>query len=145
MTQQLFDYNPTGPQKLQYKVKSVDLLYDEERDYICDQDYRVTDDGMIEWIQGGQRPDFKNGHGAVMSITYFFTPIYIISNQIHSLRVIPSNNLGHGALPRDATYAPQQFVALPSTLVEESEILDWMALPPLPDYSASKNTTGGSV
>jgi hypothetical protein len=140
MTQQTFEYNPTGPQKLQYKVKGVDLLWDSERDYNCDEDFVVTEDGLIKWLDC-RRPD----PGSVLSVVYYFTPIYIVKNKIHSLRVIPSNEAGHGALPREAVYAPQQFVAIPSTLVEETNLLAWSDLPPLPDYPVSKNTTGGSV
>lgn len=145
MNRQQFEYNPTGPQKLHYKVKGVDLLFDDERDYVCDRDFRVNSDGHIEWLDGGAKPDFKKGKGAVLSIVYYYTPIYIVSGLLHSLRVIPSNPQGHAAYPRDATYAPQQIVCTPSNLVEESDLEDWSALPPLPEWPASKNTTGGSV
>lgn len=141
MAEQLFEYNPTGPQKLHYKVKGVDLLWDAEREYVCDQDYAVTEDGMLKWLKGGKRPD----KGAVLSITYYFTPIYIVDSLIHHLRVIPGNEFGHAGIPREATYAPQQFVCTPSTIIEEANILNWSDLPPLPEYPASKNTTGGST
>lgn len=144
MTEQMFEYNPTGPQRLQYKVRGVDRLFDSERLYMQDRDFIVLDSGFIKWIDGGIRPDFKNSKGAVLSIVYYYTPIYIVTNLLHSLRVIPSNSIGSGAYPRDAVYAPQQVYCMPSNITEEKDLINWGDLPPMPDYAASKNTTGGS-
>jgi hypothetical protein len=144
MTAQLFEYNPTGKQKLHYKAKAVDLLFDQKQEYRPDIDFRLTSDGLIEWIKGGRKPDFKDGKGSILSINYYFTPVYIISQMLHSLRVIPSNTTGHASQPREATYAPQQCVCVPSTVMEESSKIDWLALPPLPEWAESLNTTGGS-
>jgi len=145
MSQQKFEYNPTGPCKLQYKAKGVDFLFDSERDYVSGRDYSLNDLGQLVWLDGGLRPDFRNGKGAVCSIVYYYTPIYIVWDQMHHLRVIPSNDAGFAGLPRLATYAPQQIVCKPSSLIEEADILDWSALPPMPEYPASANTTGGST
>ena len=141
MEAETFNYNSTGPQRLKYKAKGVDILWDSQRDYVCDQDFKITEEGFIKWINGGNRPS----PGDILSIVYYYTPIYIVSNMLHHLRVIPSNSFGHAAIPREATYAPQQMVCVPSTLIEENDPLDWSAIPPLPDYPASQNTTGGSI
>lgn len=145
VTEQTFEYNPTGPQKLQYQISSVELLFDSAgREFVCDEDFQISN-GLIEWLPSGKKPGFKDGQGDVLSIVYYFVPIYIITNLMHSLRVIPSNKSGHAAEPREAVYAPQQMICKPSTIVEEGNLIDWKALPPYPEYPASKNTTGGSV
>jgi len=140
MTDQLFQYNPTGPQKLLYRAKGVDYLADTENRYVEDRDFRVHD-GMIFWIKGGLRPK----KDAVLTIVYYITPIYIVKNIPHHLRLLPSNDVGHGALPREVKYAPQQVVAQISTLVEEKDLMNWFDLPPLPEYPDSGNVTGGSL
>jgi len=145
ITEETFEYNPTGHQQLRFKVRGVDRLFDAEREYVEDRDFEITEKGQIAWLRGGIRPDFRENQGAVISIVYFYTPIYIIQSKVHSLRVIPSNDTGQGGLPRDATYAPQLVIAKPSILIEEQNLLDFSELPPYPDYAASKNTTGGSV
>lgn len=144
MTQQVFEYNPTGPQKLLHKVKSVDILRDDKFEYICDEDFIVNENGYIEWTKQGRKPEFKNGKGAVLSIVYYYMPIYIVSSMLHSLRVLPDNNQGHAAYPREARYAPQQFVCIPSANMDENDLLDWEAVPSLPDWRDTKNVTGGS-
>jgi hypothetical protein len=42
-------------------------------------------------------------------------------------------------------YAPQLAVVKSSTLLEETNILDWTDLPEYPEYKDSNNTTGGSL
>lgn len=141
LTEQLFEYNPSGPQRLNYKVKGVDVLFDEDGDYQEGRDFNIVN-YQIVWVDGGKKP---NKIGKILSCVYYHTPIFIVQSLPHWLRIIPSNNMGHGAFTRAATYAPQQIVALQSTHVEENNIMDWFDLPPLPDYPSSGNTTGGSV
>lgn len=144
MTQQLFEFNPTGPQRLNYRVKGVDYLADDTNIYQEGRDFSLVN-GEIVWTETGYKPRFVNGQGAVLTCVYYMTPIYIVQNLPHSLRIIPSNSTGHGALPREAVYAPQLVIAKPSTIMEEQNLLGLYDLPPFPDYRASQNTTGGSV
>lgn len=141
--EQLFEYNPTGPQTLNYKIQGVDVLLDSEREYEEGYDYSLVD-GEIFWLEGGQKPKMVGGKPAVLSIRYYVTPMFVVVDLPHNLRIIPSNEYGHGALPRDAVYAPQLVVAKALTSMQVNNILDWKALPPLPEHRASKNTTGGS-
>lgn len=138
-TAQVFEVNPTGDQKLRFKVKGVDRLFDTRRDYLESRDFEITDDGCIRWLSGGIKPDSQS----VCSIVYHYTPIFIILNKIHSLRIIPGNDIGFGGETREATYAPQLVAAVQSTLIEESDLLDFSSLPPYPEYPDSKNTNGG--
>jgi hypothetical protein len=140
LTDQLIDYNPTGLQRLKYLVKGVDYLADKEREYAENRDF-IVKDGFIQWLKGGKLPS----KGAVLTCVYYITPIWIVKHMLHSLRLLPSNEMGHGALPRETRYAPQQLVARLSTIPEEEDLLDWAALPPLPEYADSDNVTGGSI
>jgi hypothetical protein len=109
-----------------------------------DADFVIVN-GQIQWVDGGRKPVFANGKGAILTVVYYATPIYIVQNLPHSLRLIPSNDQGHGAFPRDQVYAPQLLILKPSTILEEKDLLDWKELPGYPDYAATKNTTGGSL
>jgi hypothetical protein len=140
---QRVQWNPTGPMRLNYKIKGIDLLFDSTTYYTQGVDYEIVD-GKIAWLAKGRKPKITDGKPAVLSCVYWFTPIYIVENLPHSIRVIPSNDFGHAAFPREMTYAPQLVVAKPSTLFEEDNPLDWAALPPYPEYPDSANTTGGS-
>lgn len=152
MVDQLIEYNPTGIQRLNYKVRGVDYLADATRQYHEGTDFVINAVGQLQWIAGGTRPQFTNGKGAVLTCVYYITPIFIVQTLPHQLRVIPSNKLGHAALPRDAVYAPQLVIAKPSTIVEEkdgilndmNQLYDWHSLPNFPEYPDG-STTGGSV
>jgi hypothetical protein len=140
---QLFEYNPNGPNQLTLKVKGVEFLADENIEYEDGTDFAVVD-GEIHWLKGGKKPSFVNGKPAVLTCVYYATPMYAIMSLPHNLRILPSNDIGHGGLPRDAVYAPQLVVAKELTSMQVQNILDWKTLPPLPNYADSMNTTGGS-
>lgn len=142
-TRQLLEWNPTGPMKLHYKIKGIDLLFDTDAYYQEGSDYQIIN-GEICWMTTGRKPRFDNGQPSILSCVYWYTPIYIVHDLPHSLRIIPSNPEGNANFPREATYAPQLVIAKPSTLMEEDSIIDWTSLPPYNGYPASKNTTGGS-
>lgn len=144
ITEQLFEYNPTGPQRLNYQIKGVDYLVDGERNIYQEGRDFIIKNGMLEWTKDGLKPKFKNGKGDILTCVYYYSPLYVVVNLPHSLRVIPSNEFGHAALPREATYAPQLVVAKPSTVMQEEGLLNPLDLPPFPQYPDSKNTTGGS-
>ena len=135
---QLFEYNPHGPQRLKYKVQGVDVLFDDEVFYKEDVDFGIKN-GMIVWLSG-RRPKSKS----VLSCNYYITPIYIVRDFLHHLRVIPANNYGYGGDTRNAIYAPQSFIVAPSHLREEDDLTDFNVLPPYPKYDFSFNTSGGN-
>lgn len=137
---QLVDYNPNGDLRLKFRVKSVDYLASESVRYEQEVDFIVTVDGTVQWISGGRRPKA----GEVLSAVYWFSPIYIVNNVPHSLRLLPSNDAGHGAFPRHLKYAPQLVICRQSHLIESSDV-DFAGLPQYPSYASSGNTTGGSV
>lgn len=141
---EVIEYNPNGPQKLNYLVRGVDYLCDSNSMYREDVDFGIVQ-GQIVWLPGGRKPAFSNGKGAILSVVYYMTPIFIVQQMPHSLRIIPSNDQGHGGFPREQVYAPQLLVVKPSTILEEKDLMDWKELPAYPDYANSKNTTGGSV
>lgn len=143
ISRQNFEYNPNGPQRLQHKAKGISLLSDKNRDYVESRDFEIKD-GLIVWLNG-KRPGFSGGKGDVITCVYYYSPIYYVQNLLHSLRVIPSNPIGHGAFPREAVYAPQQLVCKPSEIVDEFDLEAFRAAPPFPEYPDTKNTTGGSV
>lgn len=140
---QLLEWHPTGPMRAQYKIKGVDLLFDRDTFYQEGADYDIVD-YKIQWRKEGRKPRMVDGKPAILSMVYWYTPIYIVQNLPHSLRVIPSNDSGHASQPREMEYAPQLAIIKPSTIMEEKDIMDWTSLPPYAGYSASKNTTGGS-
>lgn len=140
---QYIEWNPTGPMKLNYRVKGVDLLFDRNTYYQEGSDYQIVD-GEISWLKNGRKPNFAAGKPAILSVVYWFTPIYIVHDLPHSLRIIPSNDEGSAQFPRETTYAPQLVIARPSTVMEEKDLMDWKALPPYPEYPSSSNSTGGS-
>lgn len=146
---QLVEYNPTGPMRLAHSVTGVEYLADEDREYYVNRDFKINADGTIEFIPGGLRPTMQssgmNATPRVLTCAYYTTLIYVVTTMLHSLRVLPDNSTGQGGLPREARYAPQLLVAMPSTLIKENNIMDFGALPPFPAYAASHNTTGGSI
>jgi hypothetical protein len=145
LVRQKFEFNPTGPQKLHYKALGVEFLRDSRGNVYTEGSDFVLSDGQIVWLKEGRMPDFKNGKGEILSIVYWYNPVYIVVSRPHSLRVLPSNKSGNGAIPRDKTYAPQLLIVRPSTLYKENDILGFSDLPPIPAYSDSNNTTGGST
>jgi hypothetical protein len=151
LVDQMFEYNPTGPQRLNHRVLGVDVLMDNKNVYEQGVDF-ILQNGEIVWTKTGNKPFFSQSGGSVLSIVYWTMPIYIVQQMPHNLRVIPSNEVGHGSLPREAVYAPQLVVAKPSTIVDENlknqgieALLDWKAIPNLPEYPSSSNSTGGSL
>lgn len=143
-TDQIAEYNPTGPLQLNFRVESVRYLADRHVQYICDQDFHV-DDGKIYWLNEGRRPHFKNGKGAILSVVYYTKPIFIVKNVPHAIRILPSNSIGHGGLPRKAEYAPQLVIGQQSWIrADNQELLNFSDLPSYPAYRDSKNTTGGT-
>jgi hypothetical protein len=136
-------YHVTGVLKLKYRCLGVDYLTDGVTSFQQGFDFDV-DNGMVQWRDNGRKPVIELGKPPILSIVYWHTPIYVVQNMLHSLRMVPSNEIGHGGSPRDATYVSQQFVAKPSNISEEADLLDWLALPDYSEYPDSNNSTGGT-
>ena len=144
MAEQMAEFNPTGPMKLNFRCEGVDYLADKNRRYCEEQDFIISD-GKIVWLNGGQRPSFKDGKGDILSVVYWTKPVYIVQNVPHSIRITPGNEYGHASYPRKAHYAPQLIIAKQAQFrVDSEELLDFSGLPEYNNYSDSGNTTGGS-
>lgn len=139
MTSQLFEYNPTGPQKLVHRVLGVDILVDTDLVVYNDGTDFCVSGGMIHWLKG-KRP--KNG--SVMSCVYYINPIYIVENVPHNLRITPGNSTGDGRLPREGVYAPQLVICKSSDTMQEADLVKY-DLFNLPSYGNTPNVTGGST
>jgi len=144
LTNQMSEYNPNGPMKLNFRCEGVDYLADKNRQYHEGQDF-IVQDGKLFWLDGGFKPEFNNGKGDILSVVYWIKPVYIVENVPHSLRITPGNELGNAAYPRKAHYAPQLLICRQAWFrTEESEMLDFSNLPQYNIYRDSKNVTGGS-
>lgn len=139
---QRIEFDPNGPVRLKYKVKGVDLLCTAKRTFINGTDFAVGLDGLIHWLPGGAKPEFVSGKGQVMSVVYWSQPFYIVQSVPHVVRILPSNEIGHGAIPRQAEYAPQLIMATQSHLRQ----VNWLNFHQLADFASpqgSLNTTVG--
>jgi len=144
LADQLVEFNPTGPMKLNFRCENVDYLADKNRSYVLDQDFCVQD-GKIYWLNGGNRPSFANGKGDILTVVYWIKPIYIIQNVPHSIRITPGNNTGNGGLPRKSHYAPQLAIASQAWFrIDSEELMDFNELPSYNHYASTNNVTGGS-
>lgn len=132
------EYDPDG-QKMKRRIKSVDYLSDGKCRYMQGRDF-IIKEGEIRWTNEGLRPT-RGTDPVVLSVVYYYTPIYVIISKPHSLRVIPSNDQGHGGLPRDAVYAPQLVVAKDLIIEQDKPGQQKIALDfsELPNYDENGN------
>jgi hypothetical protein len=89
---QLFHHNPTGPDKLNFMVCSVqDLVDSQNRKYTQDKDF-VVKDGLLHWV--GDRPgaDPQTGKGLVCSVRYGYRPHWYVKHLGHEVRVTQAEN-----------------------------------------------------
>lgn len=88
---QKFTHNPTGVDRMQFKVCEVIFLIDSDGvQYLFGQDFKI-ENGSIEWINGGNRPglDKKTGQGKTCSVRYTYKPYYYIKTVLHDIRIRP--------------------------------------------------------
>lgn len=137
---QLAEYNSSGDLRLKFRAKAVDYLASENERFEQGVDFNVTPEGTVQWVVSGKRPK----PGEILSAVYWFSPIYIVNNVPHSLRLLPSNSFGHGGLPRELKYAPQLVICRQSHLIESIDV-DFAGLPNYTGYASSGNTNGGSL
>lgn len=136
--QQIVEYKGEERIKLHYKAVDIDYLATSDRRFENGSDVVVNSDGTISFTKNAQKPKAGNDaqNGAVLSIVYYKTPIYVVKNMPHSLRIIPSNDQGSGAFPRTAVYAPQLVIADNSIVRESNNYFD---LPEVQDYRKYMN------
>lgn len=146
LAEQLFEYNATGTQRLNFSVVGVQYLADGDFVYEQDTDF-IVKDGNIVWLPSGVKPKVNGDQGAVLTCVYYTSPIFCVQALPHTLRIIPSNSSGSGAQPREATYAPQLIIAKNLTAANinpfDGNLLNEKQSPNLPGYQ-SGSTTGGS-
>jgi len=88
---QKFTHNPTGIDRMQFKVCEVLFLIDSDGvAYQKDQHFQVVN-GYIQWIDGASRPgiDEQTGSGKVCAIRYTYKPFYYIKTVLHDIRIRP--------------------------------------------------------
>lgn len=136
LNRELFTFDGTARTKLRYRIVEVDYLATGDIQngngirYLLDQDFVITEDGYLNWLDSGQKPK----KGQVVTIVYYYRPIFIISSVPHSLRVLPDNR-GSGNPPRMARYFPQLVLLEYSTVRDGPEqTTDWFNLPELSDW-----------
>lgn len=88
---QKFTHNPTGIDRMQFKVCEAIFLIDSDgREYGKGTDFNI-ENGYIKWIDGGDRPglDKQTGKGKVCAIRYTYKPYYYIKTVLHDIRIRP--------------------------------------------------------
>lgn len=145
LTQQMAEFNPNGPLRLNFSCEAVDYLACKNRQYYEGQDF-VVKDGKIFWLDKGFKPSMSpDGKGDILTIVYWIKPIFIVENVPHAIRITPGNELGNANFPRKAHYAPQLVIARQAwTRVDEGDFMDFSGLPSYNVYRDSSNVTGGS-
>jgi len=89
------EYNPNGQDYLQYPVKDVVYLQDSRgKEYKCGTDFKITKDGNIDWINGGNNPgtDPDTGKGRVYSIRYSYVAFWYIERLLNEIRITNSSD-----------------------------------------------------
>lgn len=139
--EETFEYKPEDRTKLHYRIVDVDFLAVGDWQgrngvrFDKDVDFEITSDGYLKWIDGGNKPEYKNGKGQVVSIVYYYRPIFIVRAIPHSLRLLPSNKAGSGAAPRELRYAPQLCLLDFSVIRDGPEnTTDWFNIPELENW-----------
>ncbi len=85
---QKVEHNPTGIDRLQFKIDQIDYVGDSTgREYILGTDF-VIDNGYIKWLPTGSRPgiDPQSQAGRVMSVRYTYRPLYYVNQLMHAVR-----------------------------------------------------------
>ena len=76
---QRVQHNQSGIDRLQFPAKSVELLYDNEREYVYGVDFQISPKGFIEWI-GDKRPGYDPmlDQGGIYSVVYYASAVYTV-------------------------------------------------------------------
>jgi hypothetical protein len=101
-----FNASRTNVDRLMFKVCRVQFLIDSDGvRYAQDQDFIITDKGVIQWNEGaGPGSDTTTGIGKVCSVRYEYKPYFYCKSVLKDIRFWPS--LGESGGPESRT-APQ--------------------------------------
>jgi len=140
-TTELLEYNPNGDLRAKHKIKNVDYLASSTMRFEQGPDFIISLEGAIQWVSSGNKPLPKQ----ILTVVYWFSPVWIASRIPHTLRLLPSNQSGHGGLPRQLYYAPQQVIVTQNHLQDSNEQIDFSGLPLYSGYADTNNVSGGSL
>jgi hypothetical protein len=139
-TTELCEWNTNGDMRLKHKIKGVDYCATVTTRYEEGPDFIITAEGTLKWV--GQNRPFPN---QILTVVYWFAPVWIVTRVPHTLRIIPSNEQGHGGFPRKLYYAPQQVIVNQNHLTDVADQVDFSGLPNYAGNADSPNVTGGSI
>jgi hypothetical protein len=139
-TSELLEFNATGVLRAKHKIIEVNFLATKTDRYEPNVDFFIQD-GIIVWCNNGRKPKIAE----VITVVYYFAPVWVATRVPHTLRIIPSNPQGHGAFPRQLMYAPQQVIVEQNHLQDLNVQVDFSGLPFYSGNADTPNTTGGSL
>ena len=92
---QKVEYNPNGTDLLQFPAKCVLYLIDSNnKEYTEGIDFKISENGNIKWINGGNNPgvDPQTGHGRIYGIRYKYLAFWYVNQLLNEIRVTNLNN-----------------------------------------------------
>jgi hypothetical protein len=111
---QKVEYSINNVDYLQFPATSVLSLIDSQNiEYTCGSDFKVTDEGNIKWVQGGNNPgvDPDTGKGRVYGIRYNYKAFFYVDQLINEVRITndgdssePSRMPMHVTIQREFVY-----------------------------------------
>jgi hypothetical protein len=130
--EQNFEYKGEEETSLMYRARAVDYMLTARGIRLNEGlDFHITTEGKIKWVETTDKPKV----GEIVSIVYYYQPIFIVRALPHNIRLLPSNNLGSGKMPRDIKYAPQLVLCDYSTVRDGPEnSIDFFNLPELQNW-----------
>jgi len=130
--EQNFEYKGEKETSLMYRARAVDYMLTARGTRLNEGlDFHITTEGKIQWVESTDKPKV----GEIGSIVYYYQPIFIVRALPHNIRLLPSNNLGSGKMPRDIKYAPQLVLCDYSTVRDGPEnSIDFFNLPELQNW-----------
>jgi hypothetical protein len=130
--EQNFEYKGEKETSLMYRARAVDYMLTARGTRLNEGlDFHITTEGKIQWVESTDKPKV----GEIVSIVYYYQPIFIVRALPHNIRLLPSNNLGSGNMPRDIKYAPQLVLCDYSTVRDGPEnSIDFFNLPELQNW-----------
>lgn len=130
--EQNFEYKGEKETSLMYRARAVDYMLTSRGTRLNEGlDFHITSEGKVQWVESTDKPKV----GEIVSIVYYYQPIFIVRALPHNIRLLPSNNLGSGNMPRDIKYAPQLVLCDYSTVRDGPEnSIDFFNLPELQNW-----------
>lgn len=122
LVQQLLECPATMILNTKYKVRDVEYIASKNTIFIKDQDFIITEDFKIKFLEDGNKPNTKE----VLVVIYMINPIYIIKSLGHNLRILEDSDTITSI--RKFKYFPQLVIASQSHL-EPNDKIDFSTLP----------------